>query len=359
MSLVAIQHRDEEVRKIQFSGKSSYTVALPKKWIEEMGLGPGDQIIVARQSDASLLLSQKGGYVRGGRGEAIVEVSQKDSAGSLVRKLISVYLLGYNVLHVKAKEGRLTSTQRDVIKEAARRHLVGTEVVADSTEETTLQVLLSYPELSVENALRRMFLLTASMHKDAILALKRFDKDSAKAVVKSDDEVDRFNIYVIRQLQMAVQNDRVLKEIGLTTPRECLGYRLIVKSVERVADHAARIAQGVLDLEEPLDESILAKITNLSDFALNIFEESGLSLFKRDYDAADGIVGRVNIFEDMEKDLLVTMGRERPTEPYYTARLIIGDLRRTAEHSSDIAEIVLNMTAGQVIIDTGKSNSGS
>jgi phosphate uptake regulator len=355
--MVAVQRRDEEVRKIQFSGKSSYTIALPKKWIEEMGLRPGDQITVAKQSDASLLLTHRENYVRGGRGEVTIEVSQKDSVGSLVRKLISVYLLGYNVLHVKAKEGRLTSTQRVVVKEAARRHLVGTEVVADSTEETTLQVLLSYPELSVENALKRMFLLTVSMHKDAIHALKRFDKDSAEGVVKTDDEVDRFNIYVIRQLQMAVQNDRVLNEIGLTTPRDCLGYRLIVKSVERVADHAARIAQGVLDLKEPLDESILAKIMSLSDFALNNFEESGLALFKRDYDAADRIVGQVNIFEDMEKDILVTIGRDKPTEPYYTARLIVGDLRRTAEHSSDIAEIVLNMTAGQVVIDAGKNNS--
>ena len=38
LNMVEIKRREEEVRKIQFSGKSSYTLALPKKWIEQMGL---------------------------------------------------------------------------------------------------------------------------------------------------------------------------------------------------------------------------------------------------------------------------------------------------------------------------------
>jgi len=339
----------EEVRKIQFSGKSSYVLALPKKWVKEMGLRPGDQVVVSRQSDASLLVTAKTDAIREGRGEVTIEVSQKDSAGSLVRRIISMYLVGYNVIHVRGREGRLISAQRGIVKEAVRRHLVGTEVLADSTEEMTMQVLLSYPELSVENALRRMFLLATSMHKDAMLALRRFDKDSARGVVRTDDEVDRFSIYVIRLLKMAVQNDRILKEIGLATPRDCLGYRLIVKSVERVADHATRIAQGVLNLEEPLSESILEKITQLGGFALNIFEESGLALFKQDYDAADKIVEKAKLFEDIEKDLLITMERGRPAESYYTVRILIEDIRRTVEYASDIAEIVLNMTAEQIV----------
>ena len=34
----------EETRKIQFTGKSSYIVSLPKQWIMELGLKQGDQI---------------------------------------------------------------------------------------------------------------------------------------------------------------------------------------------------------------------------------------------------------------------------------------------------------------------------
>ena len=52
-----------------------------------------------------------------------------------------------------------------------RRMLVGTEIVTDTSSQLMLQVLLSYPELTIQSALRRMSIITTSMHKDAILGL--------------------------------------------------------------------------------------------------------------------------------------------------------------------------------------------
>src|SRR3712207_8300646 len=50
----------------------------------------------------------------------------------------------------------------------------------------------SLPELSVNTAVRRMFLIASSMHRDALGALKEKNYDIAMGVVRSDDEVDRF-----------------------------------------------------------------------------------------------------------------------------------------------------------------------
>lgn len=344
------QEQDEEVRKIQFSGKSSYIIALPKKWIERMGLQAGDRVKIIKQSDASLIIKPENNSFINDKGEVTIVLSNKDSEGSITRKIVSMYLLGYKTIHVKGKEGRLTSIQRNIIKDKVRKHLIGAEVIADSIEETTIQVLLGPSELSVENALRRMFLIASSMHKDAILALKKLDIDSAQGVIKTDDEVDRFSLYAIRQLKMAVQNDRILKEIGLTTPRDCLGYRLIIKSVERVADHATKIAKEVLTLKQPLDESIFDKILQLSDYALKVFEESSLALFKRDYESADRIVEVAKAIESMENEVLKFIEEKESAESLKTIRLIIEDIKRTAEYASDIAEIVLNMTAEQITL---------
>jgi len=150
---------------------------------------------------------------------------------------------------------------------------------------------------------------------------------------------------------MAVQNDRILKEIGLTTPRDCLGYRLIVKSVERVADHANKIAQEALMISKPFDEMMLAKITQLSEFALSLFEESGVTLFKRDYDAADRIVEKAQLIGKMQQDFLTSIEKGKAIALPPALRLIVEDIRRTAEYSSDIAEIVLNLTVEQVVSD--------
>ena len=44
----------EETRKIQFTGKSSYIVSLPKKWVMDLGLKRGDQIRIARHGSSAL-----------------------------------------------------------------------------------------------------------------------------------------------------------------------------------------------------------------------------------------------------------------------------------------------------------------
>lgn len=60
--------------------------------------------------------------------------------------------------------------------------LVGTEIVRDTGQELKLQVLLSYPELSIQSALRRMSIIAASMYREAVMALKELDYQQRKKV---------------------------------------------------------------------------------------------------------------------------------------------------------------------------------
>ncbi len=345
---MSTEHQKGEVRKIQFSGKSSYMLALPKKWVQEMGLGAGDSVAVEKQGDSSLIITPRVGKVAS-KADAILEVSSKNKTDSIIRRLISVYLLGYSTMQVRAKEGALTAVQRDAVKEATRRHLIGTEIIADSREGITLQVLLSYPELSVKNVLKRMFLIAESMHRDAIRALVRFDKDTAGAVTRSDDEVDRFSLYAIRQLNMAAQNDFILREIELKTRRDCLDYRLIVKSVERVADHGNKIAEGAIHLEGTVEQPILEKITKMSEYAVGLFTQAGLALFKGDYEGADQVVEQAKDAVGMQEDLLNLIEKNKEGETDQVLPLVVEDIRRTAEYAADIAEIVINMNTEATI----------
>ena len=339
----------DEVRKLQFSGKSSYVLALPKKWVEEMSLGAGDQVVVKRQGDTSLVITPKSVRITGSKTEVLIEITQDEKPYSIARRLISVYLLGYNAIRVNGKDGALSTAQRAAVKETMRRHLIGTETIADSAQGVTLQVLLSYPELDVKTVMKRMFLIAASMHRDAMNALKNLDKDAAAGIIKTDDEVDRFSLYAIRQLNIAVQNEFVLKEIGLDTRRDCLDYRLIVKSVERVADHATKIAEGIESLELPLNTSLVTMVSEMSDFAVDLFEEAGLALFKGDYHAADKVVEDARRAADMQKQLLNALEKVKSPGSSPVWPLIIEDVRRTADYSADVAEIVINMVTERAV----------
>ena len=342
--------KEGETRKLQVTGGSTYVISLPKRWVTQNGLEKGSQLLIRQEENGALevLTPELGKPERAD--EALIKVSPEDSSEALIRKTVSVYLLGYNIIHIRAKDQQkeILSTQRNAVKTFARNMLVGTEIVIDTSKDLTLQVLLSYPELSVPSALRRMTIITSSMHKDAITALRNIDYQLAKDVRATDYEVNRFHLYIIRQLKMAIQNPRIITEIGLKTARDCLGYRLVTKMVERTADHATNIAKNVQLLKKQLDEEFLQAIQEMNKVAISSFETAIESLFRLDYGLAESVISKANKIVSLEKKALLS-SKETDIEEIANIRLVIESVRRIAEYSMDIAEIVLNMTVESVI----------
>jgi phosphate uptake regulator len=339
----------EETRKLQFTGGSTYIISLPKKWIDQNQLTKGSVIKVREEESGLLSIIPTETVTQQRRDDAIIKVSPKDHPDMVIRKTVSAYLVGYNLIHIKAEsQKQLSAKQRLEVKNFSRNMLVGTEIVTDTPEELALQVLLSYPELSIQSALRRMSIITASMHRDAITALKDLDHQQAKEVATTDNEVDRFNLYIVRQLKTAIQNPRIIKEIGLQNARDCLGYRLVTKAVERTADHAASIADNVLQLSKQLETETVEKLEEMSNIAVSMFETAIEALFRQDYALAESIVEKTKDVISLEKEAVVSSQKMDVEEAPYL-RLIIESVRRTAEYASDIAEIVLNLTVESIL----------
>lgn len=346
MRTVAADHK--EVRKVQFTGRSTYVLSLPKKWIEEMRLKAGDQVTLVRELDNSLSIVPVAGGQPESPSEATAIIAPGDGSSTLKRKVVSMYLAGYNIIHLKLKSGRISPVLRDAVREVVRRNLVGTEMIADASDNITLQVLLSLPELSVNTAIRRMYLIASSMHKDAMSSLSELNHELAREVIKSDDEVDRFSLYVLRNLVMATQNGRVLREMGLKNPSDCLSYRVAVKSIERVADHACGIADKAIKLKEKVPKDSLQKTEKMSQLALAVLGDSVEALLRRDYQLADKTVDAVEGIRKLEEDAVAAVEKDRVRDPA-SIKLALENIRRTAEYASDIAEAAMNETIEEVI----------
>jgi phosphate uptake regulator len=341
--------QSEETRKVQFTGGSTYIISLPKKWVTQNQLKRGSFVKLREEEEGGLLtIVPPGLTVRNRLDEAAIRVSPKDDTGLIARKIVSAYLAGYNSIHIKADRQQLSAKQRHDMKTFVRSMLVGTEIVTDGSSQLTLQVLLSYPELTIQSALRRMSIITTSMHKDAISALKTRDNLLAKEVISTDNEVDRFNLYVIRLLKTATQSPQLTKEIGLLNGQDCLGYRLVTKSVERTADHAVNIAENVLSLKHDLNDDIAEKIEKMSTIAIKMFDTAIESLFRQDYNTAESIIESIKEIVALEREAVVSS--QMDIEDVANLRLIIESVRRTAEYASDIAETVLNLTVDSILL---------
>jgi phosphate uptake regulator len=332
---------------VQFTGRSTYILSLPKRWIEEMHLDAGDQVALIQEHDNSLSIVSIISGMRESLNEVTAIILPNDSSNMVKRKVVSLYLAGYDIIHLKLKSGRINPVHRDGVREVVRRNLVGTEMIADASDNITLQVLLSMPELSVNTAIRRMYLIASSMHKDAMSAVAELNYELAKEVIKSDDEVDRFSLYVLRNLVMATKNGRVLREMGLKNPSECLSYRVAAKSIERVADHASSIADQAMKLKEKIPEKSLQKIDKMSHLALTVLGDSVEALLRRDYQLADKTVDNAENILTLEDDAMTAMEKDR-VHDLGNIKLALEDIRRTAEYAIDIAEVAMNDTIDEV-----------
>ncbi len=258
---------NEEQRKLQVTGGSTFIFHYPKIGQSRNELKRGSSMVVREEDDGSLSIAPSSFPKKEKQDEAFIKAAINDNPDAVMRTAISAYLDGYNILHIRAQGQKVLSSKlRNHLKNFARHYLVGTEIVIDTPTDLTLQVLLNYPELTVQNALSRMSIIASSMHKEAINALKKLDYTTAKSVIETDREVNRFGLYIVRLLKLAVSNPRIVKEIGLNSQKDCLGYRLIGKAVERTADHATKIAENTLLLKENASEEVLDQIRSIEQF---------------------------------------------------------------------------------------------
>lgn len=335
----------KQTRRIQISGGSTYTISLPKKWIDELGIKNGDNMTIIKNANRSMTLFPGLDSEKTPK-KAIFTISQKDSEESIRRKIVALYLTGYKTIQVTSKGVKILPEHSRLIKDLVRKSMIGTEIVEADSESITIQILTRLPELTFDVALKRMYLMTANMHREAMEALKKFDTEYGEEVVRMDDEVDRFSLYMMRTLIMAIQNSSMLYDVGLERPSDCLNYRTVISRIERIADHAALIAKRIKFLKEPLEPKILKELESLSNDAITCFENSISALAKKDHILAEKVAVNISQVVEKEKELMYGMKESKNST---IVKFTLEDIRRTAEYSSDIIETVVNETIHNIV----------
>ena len=334
-----------DFRKVQVTGGNSFVVSLPKTWVNDVGLRASDPVAVLVQPDSSLLIVPRRDIRAPSRSEAVLEATQGLDKDFLLRHFISYYLAGYDTIRITL--GRSDGALRGFIREGIRRKLVGVEIIEESSGGILTQCLSGYVDLPLKKALERMAIIAGGMLSDSVAVLGGGGKSLATEVVERDDEVDRFYHFLLRQLNIAVRDRSVIQEIGLTSTRDCLGYRLVVKSVERVADHAAGIAQQAEELQN-LPEPSVKKISEMATVARKVFDSSISALLRLDGKIAEDAIAKTKDVVLMEGKLSGEVLAPRMTGTQIAStKLMLESIRRTAEYGSDIAEVAIDLTVAE------------
>jgi len=343
--VMAGESRRPDFRKVQVTGGNSFVVSLPKTWVTDVGLRAKDPVAVMVQPDSSLLIVPRRDVRATPKSEAILEATQGLDRDFLLRHFISYYLAGYDTIRISL--GKTDSGLRGFIREGIRRKLVGVEIIEESSGGILTQCLSGYVDLPLKKALERMAIIAAGMLSDSVTVLQAKSKETAEEVIERDDEVDRFYHFLLRQLNIAVRDRSVIHEIGLTSTRDCLGYRLVVKSVERVADHAAGIAAQAENLQT-LPEGAVKKIQEMAALSRKVFDSSILALLRLDGKMAEEAIARTKEVVQMEGRISSEVLAPRMSGAQVaSSKLMLESIRRAAEYGSDIAEIAIDLTVAE------------
>ncbi|WP_407356158.1 PhoU domain-containing protein [Methanolobus sp. WCC5] len=333
-------------RKIQLTGGSTYIVSLPIEWVRNNGLSAGDAVILTVRPDRSLIVTPDQGVQRKNT-HSKVEMVASDDQEENFRQLVANYLVGYDIIRIVCPGG-FAASERKNLKESARKRLIGIEIVEESRTEIILQNLLNFQDIPLEKSLQSMYRIIYSMMEDSIVAFREADVELARDVIQRDNDVDKFYLLSVRQIKAALEDSSLSQKLGIKNSKDCLGYRLIIKLMERIGDHVNGIAHVVTQMDDNKEEN--RDIIELGVLAQKLFQDSFRSVLDINAELANQVIKVSGVASAMGNR--ITRKSELSDNTFYLhherQRKIVESFQRIAEYSADIAEMVINMKATEI-----------
>jgi len=327
-----------QIRRVQFTGGSSYVMTLPKEWIDAQKIRKNDPIGIEEQSDGTLLITKT----------IVQEPLQRKKEFSvdgitepayLFRLLIGAYISGITTIAITSKE-KLPTFVRGVVRDFTQM-TIGQEVVEENDSKIVLKDLLNPSEMPFANSLKRMFVIVKAMHKDAITAIRSRNSSLAADVTARDNDVDRLHWLIARQTHMILSNVSLSKKMGVS-PGMAVHYFVISRIIERIGDHAERIVDNAqLILERDIDPSIMSMISKASELSIGIFDRSIISFFDNDMKNANRNIESLKALEAICEEIN-TLVLQQETSDAIALGYITESIRRAGEYAADISENVIN-----------------
>lgn len=328
----------EEFRKVQKVGEATFCVTLPKRWVKEVGLKRGEIVSIIEEDDGSLRIQLPRKIQR--EVTATINAELCSSPIQLTRLLIGCYLQGYDVVKIQSMTGFTDEQLAEITKTVER--LPAFEIVEHNPQTIVIQSFIDPGKFPVEGLLKRLQVMVSSMLSQVPDLLSRGDENTIKNVIKQEERVDELYFLIIRLLFTYLRRRELGKSLGIDNPIYVVGTRVVIKSLEEIADYVHDISLECLSLKRRglwLDKNITAELQRLAEKIQEIFDKCMKAFFSQDISLADEVIKDV-----VEKVRGSRTSLELPGDPRIlpSARYISWSLEYIASECKVIAETIFN-----------------
>jgi len=323
-----------DTRKVQRTGKSTFIVSLPKSWATKNGISAGSIIYINQGDNGALTLSTD----RSER-DMRVRLDIGDKMGEhLVRDIIGCYVGGYRTIEVTS--GHMSSVQKKDLHQIVNK-LIGPEILEETINKVVIQDLLSSEELQSERALKRIRTVVKSMISDSLSSLLNNNGELAADVIQRDNDVDRLNLLIARQFTEILRSGSVKQET--LNPITAFNYMQASSNLERIADHAYRIAEIASQRSYNLPDDLKEELSSMESLLCSLLDDAISYLLQTNSNKANELIDRIREIQKHAEG--IANSRDHKEKSEMVVRLVLASsLERMLDYIMNIGELTINLS---------------
>ena len=318
-----------ETRKLQLTGGSSLAVTLPKKWADHFGLKDKDTVIIYSQKSGSLIVQPS--RLKEQLLKTVLKIDRITN-DMLTRELIAHYISGSDEVVITSQ--KITQDKRNTIRKVSQS-LIGYEIIAESLKEILIKNIFDAEKFPIIQTVEKMFAIAKSMFDDAIEALTQNNKTLASDVIDRDFEINKLQLAVTRQFYALIRGRVYDEEVGLNQA-DLSYYENVATQLERIADHATKIAHAAVNDDKKSGSSVSPRLKNIAKKILPLLEYSEEMVLKLDKNLAHKVL-------DKNPSIERTISLDRDAKSL-KEMIAIDSLDRLRGYVMNIAEITIDQS---------------
>jgi phosphate uptake regulator len=240
-------------RKIVQHGSSSLTISLPYKWTKKFNLKKGDEIELEEKGSSLVVntgMTNNSNKIR-------FTIDNKDEF--LRRYLISLYKQGYDEIEIASNDGLPLRKIKDVLNE-----VLGFEIIEQNTHSCVIRNIAQASDSEFDPMLRRVFLITLSLARDSLEALKNKNFDQLKDL----EEIQYTNNKLTNLCQ------RILNKKGYKDHTKTNYMYSIIDQVEQIGDHYGDLCRYFHENRVEIKKDVISQfeeVNKLFEFTYKVF----------------------------------------------------------------------------------------
>ncbi len=233
-----------ENKKVQHV-KGSYYVYLPKKWCDAHINQEVKEVAIKHMEDDTLLIIPHDQKIEVGK-ELEIVIDENQTIDYILNTILTAYIIGVNKITVDmAQKDRIPLEFQTKIANITKG-LLGFSIVGQDATHIEIRDLSQASEIK---ATMKQMLSKVSLVFDSLIEILEKPKDGfldqLQMLISQDDVVDEYRYQIDRQTHLLLQHPSLSQQIKISAV-ECLHYAQSARSLERIADHLAKVANQVL-----------------------------------------------------------------------------------------------------------------